>query len=172
MCLLADSLPPDIPDAGEGVCCGEAFQDGPRACICWVATYDREQSRTLAAGLLPMPAIPTRMCPDCAYRPASPERAGDERQQCSGDGELMELVYEGTPFYCHQGCIRVVELRHPSGAVYRPGGDYRPPVAHNSAAKANVPYQADGTPALLCSGWFLLHQAWLRQLAGTDAAAS
>ena len=114
--------------------------------------------------------LPPRMCEPgpgdagCAFRPGSPERAGDTRQQCSGDGELDDLVMEGTPFYCHYGCRKVVRLVHPSGAVYEvTHGDYRPPSARNDAAAGQwVPYQADGTPARICSGWFLRWQAWLR----------
>jgi hypothetical protein len=173
MCLYADLLPEDIPDAGAGECCPEAIMDGPRHCACWTPVYDREQSRELRADLLPLPAVPPAMCPDCAYRPRSPERRGDLRQQCSGPGELDELVCDGTPFYCHQGIVRVVRLVHPSGAVYEPQGDYRPVQARNDAASGHwVPYQADGTPALICSGWFLRRQAWLRQLDAEAAKAS
>jgi hypothetical protein len=165
VCLFTERLPADIPDAGLGGCCDGSAMNGPRACTCWDPVYDQEQSLRLRTDLLPLPADPPCMCPDCAYRPGSPERSGDERQERSGDGELMELVYEGIPFYCHQGCLRVVRLVHPSGAVYTMAGDYRPPRARNDAAAGvGVPSRADGDPALICSGWFLLYQAWLRQL--------
>jgi hypothetical protein len=162
MCLFAALLPVDIPAAGNGECCPGAIMDGPRHCECWEAVYDQEQSADLQAGVLPMPAVPPRMCPDCAYRPWSPERRGDPRQACSEPGELERLVHEGEMFYCHQGTRRVIRLVHPSGAVYEPDGDYRPAEGRNSAAGGNrVPYKADGSPADICSGWFLLRQAWL-----------
>jgi hypothetical protein len=335
VCLHADLLPADIPDLQ---CCGPAILDGPRHCECWTPVYDREQSCVLRADLLPMPALPPRMCHDCAYRPGSPERQGDEGFQCSEPGELDDLatqpirqVYEaveiplhdrhrqvvavavidlgaaahaakawylgkngyvmrveritpgrngkrrvlylhrevlglkpgdpgvdhedgdplncrrynlrvgrqrlnlqnrgpnrghpwargvsfdaargkwtarvkingkkhdlgryddpetaaavasafraanmpwsadaralegGRPFYCHQDVRRAVALVHgPTGSRFDLThlGDYRPPQARNDAASGHwVPYKADGTPADICSGWFLRRQAWLR----------
>ncbi len=87
------------------------------------------------------------MCHDCAFRPGSPERQGDERYHGS-DGKLDELAWSGEPFYCHQGLRRVVAWRHPAD-VEVPAGpdDYDPPVG------LTMPYQADGTPAEVCAGW-------------------
>lgn len=142
-----ESQPPDLPDAGKGACCMGAAIYGPDRCTCWVAVYDVEQQPVTPG--LPPPPNPLRMCGDCAYRPHSPEREGAEGY--AGDEELLDdLVATGTPFFCHAGVRRVVAWRHPSG-VEIPGhpGAYDPPIENG------VPYQADGTPGLLCAGWLL-----------------
>lgn len=43
------SYPVELPDAGNGVCCLEALEDGPQGCTCWVAVYDQEQAPLLGA---------------------------------------------------------------------------------------------------------------------------
>lgn len=145
-CGLA-GMPPDLPDAGEGMCCTGAAVMGKDRCTCWTAVYDLEQQPVTPG--LPLPPIPVRMCATCAYRPGSPERKGEEGY--AGDEDLLdELVATGSPFYCHAGIRKPVAWRHPSGAEIpgHPGG-YEPPIADS------VPYKADGTPADICAGWLL-----------------
>lgn len=127
----------DWPDAGGGTCCYGAPVYGPDRCTCWAAVYDLEQAA-------PVPAVqetrPT-MCDDCAYRPGSPERLGDE-------DHLLGLPARGATFSCHDGMRSVVKWVHPSGAEVLGSPDaYEPPVVDA------VPYRADGAPALLCAGW-------------------
>lgn len=151
MCLLYGQDNPDLPDTGA-YCCEGAVLVGPHACTCWTEEYDLAQAppdeqaiRLLAAGVQPT-CQPTR-CGDCAYRPGSPERTGAENYE--GDAESLEqLAAEGDRFWCHQGMRRVSHLAHPTG-VSTPGhpAAYRPPIVDG------VPYQADGTPGLLCAGW-------------------
>lgn len=139
--------PGALPDAGRGVCCFGAAEYGPNRCTCWTAVYDLDQL-PIRPGL-PLPRVPLRMCGDCAYRPHSPERRGDDTY--AGDEDLLgQLAEEGTPFYCHEGLRIPVTWRHPSGAEVpgHPGG-YDPPI------QAGVPYKASGTPADLCTGWLL-----------------
>lgn len=114
---------------------------------CWEEIYDLDQ-QPIRPGM-PLPPVPVRMCGDCAYRPGSPERQGDDTYK--GDQDLLdELVATGQSFYCHAGIRRVTAWRHPAG-VEIPGhpGAYDPPI------KDAVPYKADGTPANLCAGWLL-----------------
>jgi hypothetical protein len=155
------ALPVAPPDAGGGTCCYGAAVDASR-CTCWSAVYDLEQ-QALRPGL-PLPPSPLVMCADCAYRPGSPERRGDETY--TGDVDLLEdLVISGAPFYCHRGIRRIVAWQHPEG-VEIPGhpGAYDPPIVKS------VPYRADGAPANLCAGW-LLRRAKLRTAGGPPAAA-
>jgi hypothetical protein len=132
-----------MPDPAHGACCDGSAIKGPQYCTCWTPVFDLEQQdvRPGEAGRR------DALCADCAYRPGSPERSGDERY--SGDREFLDRIVEtGEPFRCHQGISRAVKLVHPSGAeVDVPPGDYRPPIV------AGVPYKADGTPADLCAGW-------------------
>jgi hypothetical protein len=67
----------------------------------------------------------------------------------NGDGVFLEeLAATGQRFWCHQGMRRTVVLRHPCGVeVAGHPAAYRPPVV------AGIPYQADGSPGLLCAGW-------------------
>lgn len=151
MCHI-DQQAPDLPDVGVGGCCWGEIVGGPGRCTCWTPRYDLEQTapdpevaRWLAAGV--QPNTRQRMCADCAYRPGSPERTGDETY--AGDAETLEqLAAGGDRFWCHQGIRRPVEWSHPAGVTI-PGqpAAYAPPVV------AGVPYRADGTPAELCAGW-------------------
>lgn len=140
----------ELPDAGEGMCCPGAAMFGPDRCTCWVPVYDLAQQplQPLQAGQ-PVPPDPLKMCADCAYRPGSPERRGEDGYQGDADG-LDDMVASGQPFACHQGIRRPVKWRHPSGAEVpgHPAG-YAPPI------RDGIPYKADGTPANLCAGWFL-----------------
>jgi hypothetical protein len=139
-----------FPDAGQGMCCLGTILNGPDGCTCWRARYDREQCDPAAMRLLSAEARPVtrrRMCVDCAYRPRSPEKNGDETYQ--GDAqELQRLARDGRPFFCHVGMRRVQAWRHPSGVeVLGHPGEYDPPIVDG------IPYRADGSPAELCAGW-------------------
>lgn len=150
MTYCDQEAPPGFPDAGQRACCIGAAVYGPDRCTCWVVVHDLDQAD-------PDPAAPATvrdgMCPDCAYRPGSPERSGDER--AAGDAQALEqLAADGTPFWCHEGIRRPVAYRHePTGtevpAREVPGSDlaYRPPVIDGR------PYRADGDPARQCAGW-------------------
>jgi hypothetical protein len=151
-----------MPDPVRGACCAGSAVKGPQYCTCWVHEYDQEQQE-------PRPGEPGRrpaMCGDCAYRPASPEHAGDQRFQ--GDARfLQEIVAKGQKFWCHQGMRRVARLVHPSGAVVdltETGHtvDYQPPIT------GGVPYKADGSPGELCAGWAGRRRGYL----ATEAKAS
>ena len=132
-----------MPDPAFGACCDGSASMGPQYCTCWAPDFDLEQQAIRPGGK----GLRGTLCSDCAYRPGSPERSGDERY--NGDAEFLDRIVEtGEPFHCHVGTRRAVKLVHPSGAVVdlHPG-DYRPPVA------AGVPYKADGSPGELCAGW-------------------
>ncbi len=145
VCGIDEPLP-DLPDLGLDVpCCEGSVFRGHRACTCWLPVYDGDQadpdetaSRTVRPG---------GMCGDCAYRPGSPEKAGDPEHRGDAD-ELEQLAETATPFHCHDGMRHVVRWVHPSGAEV-PGhpADYAPPIV------GTVPYRLDGQPALLCAGW-------------------
>lgn len=109
----SDHLGIDLPDAGRRLCCNGALLLGPQACTCWAAAYDLDQQPSKPG--IPAVPVPVRMCGDCAYRPGSPEKLGDESHR--GGQELLDrLVATGEPFYCHRGIRRKVSHRHPSGA--------------------------------------------------------
>jgi len=109
----------DYPDVGNGEqpCCMGSAVYGPERCTCWRPVFDHPQSLPMQKG--PMRIRP-RMCADCAFRPDSPERTGDERFAHSGDGEVDSLVNE--TFVCHQGlslraprCPSIARSRHRPG---------------------------------------------------------
>lgn len=149
---------PDFPDTG-GWCCSGAAMFGADHCTCWEAVYDLDQApldvnavRLLAAGV--QPNTRDRMCGDCAYRPGSPERLGD--QEHAGDPELLEeLAACGEPFWCHGGMRRRAGWVHPPTGTRIAGhpADYDPPRV------AGVPWRADGTPGELCAGWAARNRA-------------
>lgn len=127
-------------------CCTDAITDGPAACTCWEPIYDLPQSDP---DLSAEPHIrPGGLCDDCAYRPGSPERTGDDRY-ISGKLLLDQLAKTVTAFYCHDGMRQPVAWRHPAGMRIpaEKCGDYQPPIVDA------VPYQTDGTPGYLCAGW-------------------
>jgi hypothetical protein len=131
----------DYPDVGNGEvpCCYGAAVYGPGRCTCWESEYDHLQQEPKAG---PMQER-ERMCVDCAFRPDSPERQGDERYSNS-DEDGIERVLSGT-FLCHAGMRSRTRERHPSGALLEvlPGA-YAPP---------SPPCKADGSPAEYCAGW-------------------
>jgi hypothetical protein len=143
---------PDLGEASYGCCWGTAIR-GPEHCTCWEPEYDLEQLPISDADS-PMPMPRAEMCGDCAFRPDSPERNGDEGYENNGGlDDLTELVDKGQPFYCHQGMRRIVRWRHPSGAAADDHpGNYAPPMA--TIANAQIPFKADGTPGDICAGWW------------------
>lgn len=143
----------DHPDVGNGEvpCCMGSAMYGPERCTCWVPEYDAPQAKPQEG---PSP-VRKRMCADCAFRPDSPERNGDERYAHSDEDGLVDVV-AGT-FACHQGMRRLVRFRHPNGHVQELDVDaYAPPIVA-------APTMADGRPAELCAGW------WQARCAGGDA---
>lgn len=120
-------------------CCLGAVEGGPGSCTCWEPEYDLDQA-PIRPG---QPTARTKMCDDCAFRPDSPERTGDDRYTHVGE-DLAALPN----FHCHQGLRRPVRWRHPLGIVIEADTDgYAPPI------RDGVPYKADGTPADMCAGW-------------------
>lgn len=151
-------LPEGIPDlsSDEDPCCAGRALEGPRGCECWVEVFRPAGQAEVAEGLPQVPA-PVEMCHDCAYRGDSPEKRGEAGY--AGNAELLErLAAEGEPFYCHQGIRLRIGWVHPASGRWfaPPKGDYCPPI------RGAVPYRADGSPAVLCSGW-LLRAATLRR---------
>jgi hypothetical protein len=141
-------------------CCIGVIERGPAACTCWRPVYDLDQTDpdpdTVIALVLGTEQPPTRhrMCEDCAYRPNSPERSGDERMAGDAD-ELERLAATGTRFWCHDGMRRPIAWRHPLGMRIPAAGDgdYQPPIIEG------IPWRADGSPGLLCAGWSARHRA-------------
>lgn len=130
-------------------CCLGAAEGGPLDCTCWEPEYDLEQS----GRLLSERPIVTRavMCADCAYRPDSPERSGDERFKGSEEGEL-ERIAALEVFWCHQGMRKPVRWRHRLGIVVEAATDaYEPPM--RLVDDEPVPFKADGSPGDRCAGW-------------------
>lgn len=152
--ILGDQGWPETPTTG--MCCMGSAMGGAGRCTCWEPVYDLEQ----AEPQLDAPTVTrSSMCDDCAYRPGSPERAGQEDAGADEEG-LDALVYSGSPFTCHKGIRRPIRWLHPSG-VEIPGSplDYRPPI-HGAR-----PYQANGLPAEVCGGWALRRARYaLREL--------
>lgn len=137
-----------LPPAGDGFCCVDAIEIGPDACTCWVEQRTMDAQRPVASH---DPVPRSSPCADCAFRPDSPERAGDERYS---HADLDDIVHGSTPFYCHDGMQRVAALRHPAGNVHILDSDaYQPSIVDG------VPYRADGSPAFICAGWRARHDA-------------
>lgn len=148
-------------DAGRGMgvalvttaCCPDAVEGGPACCTCWTPEYDQPQTdpdpQTVAALALGEAEPPQRrlMCHDCAYRPDSPERNGDEAYD--GDAAELDRIAREDRFWCHDGLRKPIAWRHPAGIRIPTvsDGDYQPPVV------LGVPYRATGEPGLLCAGW-------------------
>lgn len=162
------------PDAGGGACCIGAAVYGPERCTCWEPVYDLEQQPQVP-GLLST-AQPTQ-CHDCAYRPGSPERNGDEGYK--GDQEALDdYVVRGAPFWCHQGMRHVVKWVHPSGmevpghpAAYKPPVVIEQAVAGDDSTRRPLALKADGTPADLCAGWVARRLAYMQRDVVPEAVA-
>lgn len=142
-----------MPDPIDGGCCDGSAIKGPQYCTCWEPRFDLEQQPVIEGD----PGTRDAMCSDCAFKPGSPERQGDERY--NGDPEFLDrIVMTGERFFCHAGIRRAVRLVHPSGAeVELPPGDYRPLI------EDGVPYKADGSPGDLCAGWAARRLAHLQR---------
>ena len=96
------------------------------------------------------------MCNDCACRPDSPERTGDESYQFGDEGGIDDLIESGRTFWCHDGMRRVTWLRHPDGTeIPAHAGSYEPPIHEGR------PYRADGRPGLVCAGVETIRRARL-----------
>lgn len=136
--------PPDDPNDLGTCCIGAAFMDSTH-CTCWTPVHDIDQADP---DTLRPPGLTPKMCPDCAYRPGSPEREGDP-QAAADHAALDALVCNGAPFWCHQGMRLIVAMEHPDGRrIPIEGGlAYDPPIV------GAVPYRADGTAGKLCAGW-------------------
>lgn len=129
-------------DGRFGCCIGNDIQ-GPEYCLCWTPEYDLLQETPRLATSADQISTQVGLCGDCAYRKTSPERADGWMEEA-----LLDLASGGQPFWCHQGMRRPVRWRHPDGRVVDGDpADYQPPMIDG------VPYQADGTPGLLCGGW-------------------
>jgi hypothetical protein len=136
----------DYPDAGnsEVPCCMGSAVYGPDRCTCWRPVYEPRQEPAKDG---PRRIRPT-MCADCAFRPDSPERTGDQRYEHSHEEALAELVHG--EFVCHQGMRRLAREVHPSGAVAEAmPGAYEP---------TSYALKADGSPADYCAGWWAAKQ--------------
>ena len=143
-----------MPDPVNGACCDGSAVKGPQYCTCWTPRFDTDQEPTVEGE----PGTRAAMCEDCAYRPGSPERSGDERY--NGDQEFLDqIVVTGERFFCHAGIRQAVKLVHPSGAevdlLALAPGDYRPPIVDG------IPYKADGSPGDLCAGWAARRRAYV-----------
>lgn len=150
--LCGSGAPPGVLRTLVGLkhCCMGAFEDGADACTCWDPVYDLEQ-QPRADDLAP--GQRDEMCADCAYRPGSPERNGDDRHACSDDGELDNIARGDNPFWCHQGLRKPIAYRHESLGIVVPADTdaYDPPFAMVDGLK--VPIKADGTAGDRCAGW-------------------
>lgn len=143
-----NDCPPDVGNALIKLagCCYGSAEYGPAACTCWDPVYDLDQRPAVLAGI----ETRTEPCADCAYRPDSPERTGDERY-AHGD-VLDELPGGDTPFWCHQGMRKPVAWKHPCGITVVATTDaYDPPQI--TAVGRRIPLKANGRPADMCFGW-------------------
>lgn len=151
MCSV-DTLPEPVGRAFLGMtsCCAEAIAEGPAACTCWVPDYSVAQC-TQPLEDEPL-TVRSEACADCAYRPDSPERAGDERYMAASVDEL-ERIARTAVFWCHDGMRKVKRYRHKSlPIVIAADGDfYKPPITMRAGIP--VPHRADGRPGLMCAGW-------------------
>jgi hypothetical protein len=134
------------PDAAGVGCCYGEINGGLRGCYCWVPEYDVDQT-TPRVGEIRTPGLKVRpggRCGDCAYRRDSPENA-----EAFTAETLVSVAAAGEPFWCHDGMRRPARWRHPERDVVVEGdtADWRPPVV------GQIPFRADGSPALLCAGW-------------------
>lgn len=145
-------------------CCIGAVEEGPVGCSCWEPIYDLKQQDVIEGD---MPGQRTEMCVDCAYRPDSPERSGDDRHSCSDDGELDGIARGNAPFWCHQGLRKPIAFKHLSLGVVVPTDTdaYDPPFRIIDGFK--VPIKADGTAGNRCAGWL----ARKNQLAAAEGGA-
>lgn len=151
ICSPAETPSPVVRVLAELLhCCMGAAEDGPSACTCWEPVYDLEQQPTAKD---PQPGQRTEMCGDCAYRPDSPERTGDERHTCSTEGELDDIARGDNPFWCHVGLRKPTGYRHETLGIVVPADTdtYDPLFAVLDGQR--IPIKADGTAGDRCAGW-------------------
>lgn len=132
----------EVPASGL-LCCWGATIYGPDRCTCWEPVYDVEQTVPAEPATRGGCIAADTLCGDCAFRPGSPERADEWSRE-----HLYRLADTGEPFWCHRGMRRPLRYQHPDGRVASGSPDDWQPLTLNG-----VPYQADGTPGLLCAGW-------------------
>lgn len=148
---MSPECPPDVVNALIQLagCCYGSVEDGPAGCSCWEPVYDLVQHPPVLAGF----ETRTEMCADCAYRPDSPERTGDDRY---AHGEVLDeiVLNDATPFWCHQGIRKPVAWTHPCGITIKASTDaYEPPELIDPRTGRRYPLKANGRPADRCAGW-------------------
>lgn len=151
--MCGSPLPPRLAAAmGDVPCCWGTTLDGPERCTCWEPEYDRDQVAPDTDA-----AVTTReqMCDSCAYRPGTQawRKFADQRDQ---------LAVAVDVFWCHDGTRQVLRFRHPNGAVVeRVDADEPDTASWDPVFVGDVPYRADGRPALKCAGWAARRKALL-----------
>lgn len=130
-------------------CCDGAANRGPAGCTCWEPVYDLDQAE-------PRPDQPIRtrakMCEDCAYRPTSPERTGDDRYDGTEE-QLLDLAAGAGVFWCHQGIRSPIAYRHTTlGITVEADASHYKPLIREVDGEP-VPFKADGSPGNRCAGW-------------------
>lgn len=136
----------EFPDTG-GECCYGAAIYGPDRCTCWEPVFELDQLPPIVDAET---TARSEMCPDCAYRPGSPELADPHIRP-----DLLASPAGERPFWCHQGMRAPVAWVHPPTGMRidgDPARDYRPPMVDDR------PYRADGQPAEICAGWAVRHR--------------
>lgn len=124
-------------------CCWGSTMRGPAGCYCWVPVFDVEQAEPRPPACAEDLSARPSLCGDCAFRKGSPERADGFSEEA-----LFASAEQGHPFWCHQGMRRPNRWVHPLlGEVEGSPDDWQPPIVNS------IPYQADGSPGLLCAGW-------------------
>lgn len=131
------------PDAEPIGCCYGEVMGGIEGCTCWRPVFDVDQAQPRPVPREQWQTQPQR-CGDCAYRPGSKELADPFTRE-----ELTLTLPAGDrPFWCHQGMRRPAAWEHPGrGVIDADPDDWQP------AQERGVPYQADGSVALICAGW-------------------
>lgn len=136
--LWAEQNPGAVPE----ICCDGSI-DGPAECECWKPVYDVEQRPPILPTSPDDIQVRDSRCGDCAFRHDSPERADKWMEDA-----LYAAADLGDPFWCHDGMRQPARWVHPDGrTVAGDPNDWQPPVVRGLA------FRADGTTALLCSGW-------------------
>lgn len=141
--LWAEAHPDEAATGDYLPCCYGVANGDPEQCTCWEPVFDTEQEPPRPVSRPADLTVAPDMCSDCAYRPGSPER----RDQWLAE-KLLELPATGEAFWCHRGMRRPVRWQHPDGRTVDGSPDDWQPARFGA-----VPYQADGSPALLCYGW-------------------
>ena len=164
MSCFTTVTPPGWQGPADGVPCCWATMAGDDwdACTCWVPIYDPPEQAPMLPG---EPSVMPAMCEDCAYRPGSPERAGNP--DAAADGyDLDDFAISGTQFWCHDGLRRVIAMRHSgTGEVVTFKGQhhYDPPLDGRQR-----PHRTDGAVGSLCAGWDARRKAWASTPADRD----